>query len=206
MFLSLLLYVIFGYCAGSVPFGLAFAKILKLGDLRKIGSGNVGTTNVLRTGSKTAALLTLLCDALKGCIPVWLYIHSASSTGEHINVGVMAVAFAALLGHIFPIFAKFRGGKGVATTIGINIAISPFCAVVLVTTWVVTFLFSKFSSLSALVAICIVCPIVSAGSVFLGAPPLLFCFSFLCGVISAATHYQNIKRLLSGMETKSSLS
>jgi glycerol-3-phosphate acyltransferase PlsY len=205
MLLPLLLCLFLGYCAGSVPFGIVFTKLLNLGDVRKIGSGNVGATNVLRTGNKIAAVLTLLCDMLKGYGPVWLYIHNAGGASEYTSLSVMAIAFSAILGHIFPLFAKFSGGKGVATTIGTYLAISPFYALVLGATWAVTFLFSKISSLSALVAICIVCPIASAIGAFLGGSLLLFFFNLLCGGVIAATHRQNIKRLLNGGETKSML-
>ncbi|MDR0632844.1 MAG: glycerol-3-phosphate 1-O-acyltransferase PlsY [Holosporales bacterium] len=205
-------FAIFGYLIGSVPFGIIFTRMLNLGDIRAIGSKNIGATNVLRTGNKTAAFLTLLFDMLKGWAPVWLYMHYSSCNDygncsgvffcQHISTNAVVIALLSIFGHVFPIFAKFKGGKGVATTIGTYIALSPFCASVLLGAWGVTLLLSKISSLSALISICIICPIIGAISIFFGGGLSFFVFTLLCGALIAATHYQNIKRLIYGTESR----
>jgi len=124
------------------------SKLFKLPDPRTVGSGNPGATNVLRSGKKSAAVLTLLGDGFKGWFPVWLAMQP--------DGGVMwitsAVAIAVFLGHLYPIFHQFKGGKGVATALGVMLAISPSLALAALMTWAVVFVFTKFSSLSAIVA------------------------------------------------------
>ncbi|MGA7457380.1 MAG: glycerol-3-phosphate 1-O-acyltransferase PlsY [Methyloceanibacter sp.] len=134
-----------GYLLGSIPFGLILTKLFGLGDLRAIGSGNIGATNVLRTGNKGLAALTLLLDAVKGTVAVLLAAH----WGE---TAAMLAALGAFLGHLFPVWLRFRGGKGVATYIGVLLglywpAAAAFCAI-----WLIVALATRFSSLAALVA------------------------------------------------------
>lgn len=139
---------LFSYLLGSIPFGLLFVKWSGGGDIRDIGSGNIGTTNVLRTGSKKLAAATLLADALKGAIPVLFAQHLGM--GE---VAVCAVAAMAILGHVFPLWLSFKGGKGVATALGCYVAINPAVGVLTLLTWVVVAKVFKISSLSALAAL-----------------------------------------------------
>ncbi len=140
--------IVAAYLLGSIAFGIVVSKLFKLPDPRTVGSGNPGATNVLRSGKKSAAALTLLGDAFKGWFPVWLVMQP--------DGGVMwitsAVAIAVFLGHLYPVFHKFKGGKGVATALGVMLAISPSLALAALLTWVVIFLLTKFSSLSAIVA------------------------------------------------------
>ena len=140
--------IVASYLLGSIAFGIVVSKLFKLPDPRTVGSGNPGATNVLRSGKKSAAALTLLGDAFKGWFPVWLVMQP--------DGGVMwitsAVAIAVFLGHLYPVFHKFKGGKGVATALGVMLAISPSLALAALLTWVVIFVLTKFSSLSAIVA------------------------------------------------------
>ncbi len=140
--------IVAAYLLGSIAFGIVVSKLFKLPDPRTVGSGNPGATNVLRSGKKSAAALTLLGDAFKGWFPVWLVMQP--------DGGVMwitsAVAIAVFLGHLYPVFHKFKGGKGVATALGVMLAISPSLALAALLTWVVIFVLTKFSSLSAIVA------------------------------------------------------
>src|ERR671921_1333626 len=143
--LYLLAALIFGYLMGSIPFGLIFTRMAGLGDVRKIGSGNIGATNVLRTGRKGLAAATLLGDALKGTAAVLI----AWRWGP--NLAILA-ALGAFLGHLFPVWLGFRGGKGVATFIGCLIGLKPTAALAFAGIWLASAFASKYSSLSALVA------------------------------------------------------
>ncbi len=140
--------IVAAYLLGSIAFGIVVSKLFKLPDPRTVGSGNPGATNVLRSGKKSAAALTLLGDAFKGWFPVWLVMQP--------DGGVMwitsAVAIAVFLGHLYPVFHKFKGGKGVATALGVMLAISPSLALAALLTWLLIFLLTKISSLSAIVA------------------------------------------------------
>ena len=181
-----------GYLCGSIPFGLLLAKAAGLGDIRKIGSGNIGATNVLRTGNTKIAALTLLCDVLKGFIPVVL---AQMYFGP---LAAMAAGFAALAGHVFPVWLGFKGGKGVATALGIMLGWSWPVALIALVTWVLVFWARRISSLSALSAALIGVP---AALYF--APPLWPQVAILCAVIWV-THRTNIQRLIAGSEPKSS--
>jgi glycerol-3-phosphate acyltransferase PlsY len=140
--------IVAAYLLGSIAFGIVVSKLFKLPDPRTVGSGNPGATNVLRSGKKSAAALTLLGDAFKGWFPVWLVMQP--------DGGVMwitsAVAIAVFLGHLYPVFHKFKGGKGVATALGVMLAISPSLALAALLTWMLIFALTKISSLSAIVA------------------------------------------------------
>ena len=144
--MALTLWGLIGYLFGSIPFGIVITRVFGLGDLRKIGSGNIGTTNVLRTGSKPAAAATLVLDGGKGAIAVlvarWLAAEDAAQLA-----GLMA-----FLGHCFPIWLKFKGGKGVATFLGLMLALAWPVGIACCLTWLVTALIGRISSLSALVA------------------------------------------------------
>jgi len=143
-----LVQIVAAYILGSIAFGILISKLFGLPDPRTVGSGNPGATNVLRSGKKSAAALTLLGDAFKGWFPVWLVMQP--------DGGVMwitsAVAIAVFLGHLYPVFHKFKGGKGVATALGVMLAISPSLALAALLTWLLIFVLTKISSLSAIVA------------------------------------------------------
>ena len=137
--------ILFSYLSGSIPFGLIVTKIFQGQDVRKIGSGNIGATNVLRTGNKYLAILTLALDVLKGFVPVFL---SQKYFPELIYLSCIIV----FLGHIFPIWLKFRGGKGVATYLGILFALSLQLSVLFIFTWIVVLLIFRYSSVSSMFA------------------------------------------------------
>ena len=144
-------FVLAAYLIGSVSFAVVVSKLMRLPDPHSYGSGNPGATNVLRTGSKRAAVLTLLGDAAKGWFAVWLALTLAPPFNLGATV-VAAVAVAAFLGHLFPVFHRFQGGKGVATALGILLALSLPLAFGVILLWLIVFYFSKISSLAALVA------------------------------------------------------
>lgn len=173
-----------GYLAGSVPFGVLVARAFRLGDLRKIGSGNIGATNVLRTGNKAAAALTLLLDGAKGALPVALFLGWG-------DLAAQAAGLGAFLGHCFPVWLGFRGGKGVATFLGVVLGLHPLTFAAVAATWLAAAALSRISSVGALAA--------SAS-----APLWLMLFgrweAVLFAVILAALiwlrHHENIRRLL----------
>ncbi|MEO6118110.1 MAG: glycerol-3-phosphate 1-O-acyltransferase PlsY [Methylotenera sp.] len=142
-----IIWIVAAYLLGSISFGILVSKAFGLPDPRTVGSGNPGATNVLRSGKKMAAALTLLGDALKGWIPVWLALQSDMLMWVVATVGV-----AVFMGHLYPIFYKFKGGKGVATALGVMLAISPWLGLAALLTWVVVFAISRYSSLGAIVA------------------------------------------------------
>jgi len=135
-----------GYLLGSIPFGLVLARLLGLGDLRQIGSGNIGATNVLRTGSKGAAAATLILDAAKGAVAVLL--AQALAAGD----AAQAAGLGAFLGHLFPVWLRFRGGKGVATFLGVMLALAWPVGLALCATWLVVAALTRYSSFAALMA------------------------------------------------------
>jgi glycerol-3-phosphate acyltransferase PlsY len=191
MTVALLLALAFGYLCGSIPFGLILTKLAGTQDLRSIGSGNIGATNVLRTGRKGLAVATLIGDMLKGTVAV---IVAGQIAGPN---AAIAAGLGAFLGHLFPIWLRFKGGKGVATYIGLLLglfwpAALAFCAV-----WLAVAFVSRYSSLSALVASALT-PI---GLYFDGHPALALLFAVLT-VLLWIMHRANIQRLLNGSEGK----
>ena len=182
---------ILGYLLGSVPFGIVITRALGLGDLRQIGSGNIGATNVLRTGNKPAALATLLLDSGKGAIAVLLARYLG---GE---VAAIVAGGAAFLGHCFPVWLGFKGGKGVATFLGTLIALHWPLGLIACATWLVTALLSRISSLSALVAAAL-SPLVAT---VLGRGDLILVCLFMTALIFIR-HRANIARILQGSEPK----
>jgi len=139
------LFVLTAYLIGSIPFGYLFSKYISKIDIREIGSGNIGTTNVLRTGNKLTAILTLFFDVLKGFTPVWISMQFSSEL-------YIYVAIFTLLGHMYPIWLKFRGGKGVATFLGLIFAISSYSGFLFIFSWIIIALIFKKSSVSSLSA------------------------------------------------------
>lgn len=194
-----LIYIIcalFGYIIGSVPFGLILTKLAGYGDIRKIGSGNIGATNVLRTGNKTLALLTVLCDASKAGIAA-IVARCLLNGDVAITSSLLAGAFG-VLGHNFPIWLKFKGGKGVASTFGFILATCWPIALIALAIWLIMAFTFKYSSLSALVAAFCV-PIIS----YFYAPSIEYTLVYSAIVLLVIVrHHANIKRLLKGEESK----
>ena len=145
-----LLFAIAAYLLGSVSFAIVVSKLFRLADPRTFGSGNPGATNVLRTGNKAAAALTLLGDCVKGVIPVALAVYYDEQLGLG-DAGVALVCFAVFAGHLWPLFFRFRGGKGVATALGVLLGLNPVLGVATLITWVVIAYAFKYSSLAALI-------------------------------------------------------
>jgi acyl phosphate:glycerol-3-phosphate acyltransferase len=181
---------ILGYLLGSIPFGLVLTKMAGLGDIRAIGSGNIGATNVLRTGRKDLALATLLLDGGKGAVAVLI----ARLFAEDLTV---IAGGAAILGHLFPVWLKFKGGKGVATTLGTLIAANWMVGIGACLVWVVMALVFRYSSLSALMAV-LSAPFLALG---LGTMPQAY-FAAFAAILVWLRHKDNIRRLLSGEEPK----
>ena len=142
-----IIWIIAAYLLGSIAFGILMSKAFGLPDPRTVGSGNPGATNVARSGKKLPAILTLLGDALKGWLPVWLALQS-----NMLMWVAAAVALAVFFGHLYPIYHRFKGGKGVATALGVMLAISPLLGLAALLTWVVVFAITRYSSLGAIMA------------------------------------------------------
>ncbi len=187
-----ILTALMSYLFGSIPFGYLFTKILLKKDIRNIGSGNIGATNVLRTGNKSLGYLTLILDIAKAVVPV-IYIKFNYPDLVYIS------ALCAFLGHLFPIWLKFKGGKGVATFVGILISINIYYALVFGIVWALTFLISRYSSLSSLfasISIPIYLLIINQSNII---------FFIIMFVLIFYTHRENIKRLINKEETKSKI-
>ena len=187
--LCLLSFVI-GYLLGSIPFGLLLTKFAGLGDLRQIGSGNIGATNVLRTGNKPVAALTLLLDLLKGTAAVWI--------GSHFGpYAAMAAGLGAFLGHLYPVWLGFRGGKGVATYIGVLLGLYWQGALVFCAVWLLVAVITRYSSLAALAA-----SIASVGTLVITGHSRLALLFLLLTVLLYLRHAANIERLARGAEAR----
>jgi glycerol-3-phosphate acyltransferase PlsY len=187
---TILIALAFGYLLGTVPFGLLLTRAAGLGDVRKIGSGNIGATNVLRTGHKGLAAATLLLDAAKGAVAVLV----AQAWGAEAGI---AAGFGAFLGHLFPVWLGFRGGKGVATYLGVLAAFSWQAGLVFAAVWLAVAFLSRYSSLSALVA-AVAAPV----ALHLLGLPLHAAALGVMSVIVFIKHRANISRLLAGTESK----
>jgi len=182
---------VLAYLLGSIPFGLVITRALGLGDLRAIGSGNIGATNVLRTGNKRAAAATLILDAAKGAVAVLI---ARAAVGED---AAQLAGLTAFLGHLFPVWLGFRGGKGVATFLGTLIALAPPVGIACCATWAVTAALTRISSLSALVS----AASASLWLVAFGEGRMLFLVVALTLLIYAK-HRANIARIKAGTEPK----
>lgn len=184
---------IIAYLVGSIPFAVIVSRAMGLPDPRSFGSGNPGATNVLRTGSKAAAVLTLAGDALKGWVPVW----AATWFGLAEEV-VAVVALAAFLGHVFPVWLRFKGGKGVATAAGVLVAMDWRVGIAVLVVWLAVVAASRYSSLGALVA-SLFAPV--AVYWMRGAGPLLVATCAMCAIL-VWRHEANIGKLLRGEESR----
>lgn len=179
-----------GYLLGSIPFGLILTRLSGGGDVRKIGSGNIGATNVLRTGNKPLAALTLLLDVLKGTAAVWL--------GSHFGpYAAIFAGFGAFLGHLYPVWLGFRGGKGVATYIGVALGLYWPAALAFCVVWLLVAITTRYSSLSALVA-----SAATVGALALTGQSRLAVFFALLTALLYVRHAANIRRLTNGEETR----
>jgi glycerol-3-phosphate acyltransferase PlsY len=189
--MTLALTFLLAYLLGSIPFGLIIARALGLGDLRAIGSGNIGATNVLRTGNKAAAAATLLLDAAKGAAAV---LVARALAGES---AALVAALGAFLGHLFPVWLRFRGGKGVATFLGVVLALAWPVGLIACATWLAVAFASRYSSLAALVAAATV-PLWLA---LLG-PSRGIWLALALAALVFVRHHANIRRLLAGTEPR----
>tara|TARA_B100000401_G_scaffold384213_1_gene287363 strand:+ start:1539 stop:2120 length:582 start_codon:yes stop_codon:yes gene_type:complete len=190
MNLEIILVLFYSYFLGSIPFGLIITKVFLRKDIRKVGSGNIGTTNVLRTGKKSLAIATLIFDILKGYVSVII-------TLKYFNDLVYFSALICFIGHIFPVWLKFKGGKGVATYLGIIFALSFKFGIIFGITWLLISFIFKYSSLSSMIGALIV----FVYSMFLDNITLNI-FLFITFIIILYTHRENIVRLKDSSETK----
>ncbi|WP_097108237.1 glycerol-3-phosphate 1-O-acyltransferase PlsY [Hoeflea halophila] len=183
--------LLFGYLCGSIPFGLILTRMAGLGDVRAIGSGNIGATNVLRTGNKKIAAATLLADALKGTVAVVVARHV---------IGMEAALIAGLgafLGHLYPVWLKFKGGKGVATYLGVLLGLAPVMVLVFAAVWLGMAKIFRYSSLAALAA-AVAVPV----ALYLYGRPEVASLFVVMSLITILKHHENIRRLVSGTESR----
>ena len=200
--LILLFFSFFGYLIGSVPFGLILTKMSGLGDIRNIGSGNIGATNVLRTGNKKIAFFTLILDGSKGALALFLLTSLLTSTSifskYNSELIMSVVAISSVLGHCFPIWLSFKGGKGVATGFGTILFINLIVGITAIIIWIITAKLFKISSMSALVSYFLIPFLLIFNSV-----EIYFIFaSIFISLICWFQHRENIKRLLNRTEPK----
>ncbi|HTI85350.1 MAG TPA: glycerol-3-phosphate 1-O-acyltransferase PlsY [Alphaproteobacteria bacterium] len=203
----LLLPVVFGYLIGSIPFGLLLTRAAGAGDIRAIGSGNIGATNVLRTGRKGLAALTLLLDGGKGAAAVFFsalfYVHVfAKDTGTIRGLVVWSclAGVAAVAGHVFPVWLKFKGGKGVATALGVALMLSPTAGIGAMITWLLAAGISRTSSIGGIAAV-VAAPVLAT---VLGVPmaPVITLALAAIAVLVVWRHRDNIRRLIAGTEPR----
>jgi len=188
-----ILWVVLGYFMGSIPFGLILTRLAGLGDIRAIGSGNIGTTNVLRTGNKPLALATLVLDGGKGALAVGLAVWFSDDPAAPVLAGA-----AAFLGHIFPVWLGFKGGKGVATFLGTMLALSLPLGAATVATWLLIAILFRYSSLSALAAATLAPVYAYAFKGMTALVPVIALMTFTIYL----RHGENIRRLAAGEESR----
>lgn len=193
--MQLLIVVVLAYLAGSVSFAVLVSRAYRLPDPRAYGSGNPGATNVLRSGRKSAAALTLIGDSAKG----WLAVFATAQWVEGTDVAMALAAVAAILGHMYPVFHRFQGGKGVATALGILLALSPWLALGTVATWITIAVFFRYSSLAALISA--VFAAFFTVILFNPAHPFFYAVT-LIAILLIWRHRSNIRNLLAGKERK----
>jgi glycerol-3-phosphate acyltransferase PlsY len=187
-----ILITIFSYLLGSIPTGYIIGALAGI-DIRKVGSGNVGATNVARTVGKTKGLLTLTADVAKGFIPVFVALRFGLS-----NTAVASVGVAAFLGHLYPVFLKFQGGKGVATALGVLLALAPMATLVLAAVFGVVVFFSRIASVSSIAA-AVAAPVTLWSFSY---PPTIVAMSVFLAVMIILRHRGNIRRLRAGTEPR----
>jgi len=188
------------YLIGSIPFGLIFTRGSGV-DLRSTGSRNIGATNVLRSVGKIPAILTLLFDGLKGAIPVMICKYILSTSNPEMSAGelwISAVGLSAVLGHMFSVFLGFRGGKGVATGIGVIAAYTPSVSLILIGIWITVAIVSKYSSLAAVTAV-LSLPVIY---VIQGESAITISFAIILAALIIIKHKSNISNLMSGSESR----
>lgn len=183
--------IILAYLIGSIPFGLVISYCFGYGDIRKIGSGNIGTTNVLRTGNKLLALLTLILDSGK-IIAAIIITNKLGFSSEYL------IASVSFIGHLYPVWLKFKGGKGVASFLGLSLYLFPKIALILCSSWIVTFAITRYSSLAAIVACCV--GIISMPLILPHDKNLLLVLFLI--ILILVKHKDNIIRLCNGQESK----
>ncbi len=190
------------YTLGSVPFAVVVSRLMGLSDPRSYGSGNPGATNVLRSGSKAAAAATLVLDAGKGWLAVWLGLRAAQA-GWLDAAAVPLLALAVLAGHLWPMFLRFRGGKGVATAAGVLLAVNPWLGLATIATWLIVALFFRYSSLAALAA-AVFAPFyaVMGQGLAWNLPPATLLALGAISLLVIWRHQANIRKLLRGEETR----
>ncbi len=195
------LIAVVSYLIGSISFAVVVSHAMGLTDPRSYGSGNPGATNVLRTGNKEAAILTLIGDAFKGWLPVWIVTHFGARFGldaAALNTAIALSAIAVFLGHLYPIFFKFQGGKGVATAAGVLLTIHPVLGLATLLTWLIIAFFFRYSSLAALVA-AVFAPVFQ---VFLFGPSRISLTVLAMSLLLIWRHRANISKLLVGKESR----
>jgi len=194
--------VLLAYLIGSVPFAVVISRLMGLQDPRRFGSGNPGATNVLRSGNKTAAVLTLLGDAGKGTLAVWL-ARVAEEAQTLPPALVACAAVCVVLGHLFPVFLHFRGGKGVATAFGALLALSPWLGLAAAATWLIVAWATRYSSLAAILA-AVFAPVYhlfGSGVAWAHSPAMTLALTVIAALL-ITRHGENIQRLLQGKESR----
>ena len=191
--MELILVISISYLMGSIPFGLILTKVFLKKDIRDVGSGNIGATNVLRTGNKLIGYFTLILDVLKAVIPV-LYVKFNFPELVYIS------SLSAFIGHVFPIWLKFKGGKGVATYVGILFSINYFFGIIFIVSWLIIFFISKYSSLGSIISSLLI-PIF----IFLNSSYENQYFFIIMFVLILYTHRENVKRLINKEESKTKI-
>jgi acyl phosphate:glycerol-3-phosphate acyltransferase len=184
--MDIVIVTLYSYILGSIPFGLIFTRLAGFGDVRKIGSGNIGATNVLRTGNKFIAALTLLLDGLKGTLSIFITI-------QYFNELTYYSAVIVFLAHVFPVWLKFKGGKGVATFIGSLLVINFYLSAVFITAWLIMLAIFRISAVSALLGYLVV-----TVTTFIFFDQKIFLLIFFYFITSIFTHRQNITSLIKG--------
>lgn len=197
IFLYEFLFLIFAYLVGAIPFGLLLTKTFLHKDVRDSGSGNIGATNVARVAGKKLGALTLLLDGLKGALMVIL-ARFLFQSASHLHLFLVAVAIVAVVGHIYPVYLNFKGGKGVATALAVLIALDASVGYMCVVLWIMVFLITRVSAIASLSAI--FSSIIS--SIYYSAPASQVFLCIVLSVLIAVRHKENIQRLLQGKENK----
>jgi glycerol-3-phosphate acyltransferase PlsY len=191
------------YLLGSIPFGYLLVRTFRHQDIRSVGSGNIGATNVLRIGAYGLGAATLALDVIKGCTAVWLGALIAAALAPNMdfqNAEALA-ALCAVLGHMFPVWLRFRGGKGVATGFGVFVVISPWAALAAIGVFAVAFVLSRYVSVSSIIAAASF-PVIAWFLVPSPRPPFLFVAAAAVSLLIIAKHHQNIRRLIAGTESR----